>query len=54
MTKKSNRGDSDNTPAREAILEALVNAALAGHDLAPFEPADTDTGAYQARCRRCG
>jgi len=41
-------------PARETILEAQVNAALAGHDLAPFEDAETVSGGYQATCRRCG
>ena len=40
--------------AREAILEAQVNAALAGHNLGPFEPVDTLTGGYEARCRKCG
>ncbi len=37
--------------ARAAILEVQVNAALAGHDLGPFE--EVDNG-YQAKCRRCG
>jgi len=37
------------------ILEAHVNAALAGHDLSPFEPVtDRETGGYEARCRQCG
>ena len=40
-----------NDQARPAILEAQVNAALAGHDLGPFP--DVDNG-YQAACRRCG
>lgn len=39
--------------AKEAILEIQVNAALAGHDLGPFEPVDTVTGGYQAKCRKC-
>ena len=37
--------------ARAAILEAQVNAALAGHDIGPF--AEVDNG-YQATCRLCG
>ena len=41
--------------AREAILESQVNAALAGHDLGPFEPVDNEAGrGWQARCRNCG
>jgi hypothetical protein len=44
---------SDN-PARAAILETQVNAALAGHDIGPFEPVDPEIGGYQAACRRCG
>jgi len=43
-----------NDPARAAILEAQVTAALAGHDLGPFEPVDNTAGGYQAACRRCG
>jgi hypothetical protein len=27
--------------AKDAILEAQVNAALSGHDIGPFEPVDT-------------
>jgi len=37
--------------ARGAILEAQVTAALAGHDIGPFEE---DDNGYQAACRRCG
>jgi len=40
-----------NERARDAILEAQVNAALAGHDIGPFEE---DDNGYQAACRRCG
>jgi hypothetical protein len=36
---------------RESILETQVDAALAGHDLGPFERVENG---YQARCRRCG
>lgn len=39
---------------KDTVLEIQVNAALAGHDLGPFESAETLTGGYQARCRRCG
>ena len=33
---------------RQAILEIQVNAALAGHDLGPFEPVEGLTGGYEA------
>ena len=39
---------------REAILESLVEAALQGHDIGPFEPVDSITGGYAAGCRLCG
>jgi hypothetical protein len=42
----------DTQPAREALLEILVEAALSGHDLTPFDP--VPSGGYQSRCRRCG
>jgi hypothetical protein len=42
----------DARPARESLLEILVEAALSGHDLAPFAPIPSH--GYQARCRRCG
>ena len=38
-------------PARQALLEILVEAALSGHDLTPFDP--VPSGGYQSRCRRC-
>jgi hypothetical protein len=41
-------------PARAAILEVQVDAALANHDLGPFEDVDPEIGGYQAECRRCG
>ena len=44
---------SDGAQARESILESQVNAALAGHDIGPFEDVDTTAGGYQAACRRC-
>lgn len=43
--------------ANGAQLEAMVNAALSGHDLTPFTPAEDADGrphGYQAECRRCG
>jgi len=40
--------------ARESILEIQVNDALSGHDLGPFEPAESFEGSgYEARCRKC-
>ncbi|MCC6604421.1 MAG: hypothetical protein IT327_14505 [Anaerolineae bacterium] len=36
---------------RLAILEALAEAALGGHELAPFEAVENG---YQAVCTRCG
>jgi len=39
--------------AKESILSIQVNAALAGHDLGPFEPVEVLTGGYEARCRNC-
>lgn len=39
--------------AKESILEIQVNAALAGHDLGPFELVESFEGSgYEARCRR--
>ncbi len=40
--------------SKDTILEVQVEAALSGHDLGPFEPVDTITGGYEARCRRGG
>jgi hypothetical protein len=39
------------SPSDEAALETMVNAALSGHDLTPFDP--VPSGGYQSRCRRC-
>jgi len=42
--------------ARESMLDIAAAAALAGHDLAGFEPVedgDGDPHGYQAACRRC-
>ena len=37
-----------------AILEAQEDAALAGHDLGPFEEVtDRINGGYEAHCRKC-
>lgn len=36
---------------RLAILEALAEAALGGHELSPFEAVENG---YQAVCTRCG
>ena len=38
---------------KEAVLEALVEAALGGHDIGPQEPVETVTGGYEAKCRLC-
>ena len=40
---------------RENITEAMVEAALQGHELEPFEPVD-EPGVlkYRALCLRCG
>ena len=44
---------ADCQAAREAILEAQVNAALSGHDLGEFEPVDSLAGGCEARyCRK--
>lgn len=40
-----------NEPLKAAILEAQVEAALGGHQLAPFE--EVENG-YQAICTACG
>jgi hypothetical protein len=39
------------SPSDTAALEVMVNAALSGHDLTPFDP--VPSGGYQSRCRRC-
>lgn len=39
----------------EALMEAMVNATLAGHDLEPISPAgDEHTSGYVAACWLCG
>ena len=38
---------------RENVLEAQVRAALAGHDIGPFDPVNSTAGGYQAECRKC-
>lgn len=48
---------TNSAEAKRSMLEAAVNAALAGHDLTSFEPVEYVDGrpnGYQARCRRCG
>lgn len=37
----------------ESRLEIMVEAALSGHDLGPFEPVASGSGGFQARCRHC-
>jgi hypothetical protein len=36
------------------LLEAMINAALSGHDLGPWEAVEDRELAHQAVCRRCG
>jgi len=41
---------------RQSMMEIMVNAALVGHDMTPFEPVADDnqlTPGYQTTCRRC-
>ena len=38
----------------ETRLEIMVEAALSGHDLTAFLPVGTESGGFQAKCRRCG
>lgn len=40
-----------NPAVREAMVEAMVEAALGGHELGIWEPVE---GGYQATCRGCG
>jgi hypothetical protein len=44
----------DTTEAKASMLEVMVEAALHGHDLGPFEPAEASGGGYNAVCRQCG
>ena len=45
---------SSETAAKAAMLEAMVTAALQGHDIGAFETVtDRPSGGYEARCRRC-
>ena len=41
------------TAVNKAMLDIAAGAALAGHDLGPFEDVDTTAGGYQAAFRRC-
>jgi hypothetical protein len=43
------RSIEDPAALRHAILEVMTEAALAGHDLVPFQP--VDSGGCQSRCR---
>jgi len=43
-----------NNQDRAAILEAQVNAALAGNALGSLKPVVSTGGGYEAACRRCG
>lgn len=36
------------------LLEAMINAALSGHDLGSWEAVEERQLAYQAVCNRCG
>jgi hypothetical protein len=42
-----------NEAADESMMEIMVNAALAGHDLAEWSLVEDGRG-WQARCRVCG
>jgi hypothetical protein len=46
----------DGSALKDSILEIQVNAALAGHDLGPFDPVESsfEGAGYQAECRKCG
>jgi hypothetical protein len=39
---------------KENLLEAAVEAALQGHDLAPWEQVDERGLEWQAVCKQCG
>lgn len=39
---------------KEAMLEAVIEAALGGHDLGAWERVDDDGNEFQARCKLCG
>jgi hypothetical protein len=50
----NSREQEENRP-KENVLEAMVEAALQGHELEPFEPVDEPgIRKYQAVCSRCG
>lgn len=38
--------DSNNEAAAESRMEIVVEAALAGHDIGPFEPVEEGTKGY--------
>ena len=45
--------DSTTSDFKESVLAAQAEAALGGHELGPFQTADTITGGYEATCTLC-